>query len=211
MANSIVQKQFHSIWRNLYILGTIGIILWWLAYGLSFLANMLIQQRTNDKQQSLEELQKTVDELGTEKSFFSYNFAKDITTDGMIKRSDHIRALIDVLNSIEDTSYVWSNAIKLTDFTISPDKITLKGKVNDLLLLYYSSPEHNFVSVIDRFTSLSFVSNVSIKQYTKSNNAYAFTLTADIDLHAALQSEQSPTISLTDTWSITPVTTGDNQ
>jgi|GEM_PF-6665541 len=67
---------------------------------------MLIQQRTNDKQQSLEELQKTVDELGTEKSFFSYNFAKDITTDGMIKRSDHIRALIDVLNSIEDTSYV---------------------------------------------------------------------------------------------------------
>lgn len=172
---------------------------------------MLIQQRTNDKQQSLEELQKTVDELGTEKSFFSYNFAKDITTDGMIKRSDHIRALIDVLNSIEDTSYVWSNAIKLTDFTISPDKITLKGKVNDLLLLYYSSPEHNFVSVIDRFTSLSFVSNVSIKQYTKSNNAYAFTLTADIDLHAALQSEQSPTISPTDTWSITPVTTGDNQ
>lgn len=187
MANSVVQKQFHSVWRSLYILWALVIIVWLIWYGFSFAANAWIDHRIASKEEELSQIKIKVDQLGTEKSFFSYNFAQSITSDGMIKWSDHIKTLIEVLNQIQDTSYIGANAIKLSDFTISPKQITLKGKVSDLLLLYYSSPEKWFMSVIDRFTSLPFISNVKIRQYTKSSNYYAFTLTADIDLHAALQ------------------------
>ena len=95
--------------------------------------------------------------------------------------------LIDVLNQIQDNNYIGANVIKLSDFTISPTSLSLKGKVVDLILLYYSSKEKNYTSVIDRFTNLPFISNLRIQHYTKVGDYYEFVLTADIDLNGTLQ------------------------
>ncbi len=193
MANSITKQKFNSIRRYVYVVGLLVIIIWVLLYGLSLVWNIWIDNLVTERQSQLALVEKKVTELGSEKSFFSYNFATKITKENGIKRSEHIRSLIDVLNQIQSNSSVGANAVVLSDFTITPQTISLKGKVKDLLLLYYSSKERNYTSVIDRFTGLPFISNVSIKKYTKVWDYYEFVLNADINLNVALQTNTTDT------------------
>lgn len=188
MANSITQQRIESSRRHLYVIWWLVVVVSLVLYLWTFIANIVLDNIITDKQDTLTEVQNKVKALGSEKSFFSYNFAKKITSWWSIKRSDHIRSLIEVLNQIQSNNYVGANAIKLSDFTITPKTISLKGKVSNLILLYYSSQEKNYTSVIDRFTNLPFIANVTIKKYTKVGDYYEFVLTADIDLNAAIQS-----------------------
>lgn len=202
MANSITQQKFNSIRRYVYVIGLLIIILAIIAYGVSVGGNIWIDKLIEERKTQLSLVEKKVAELGSERSFFSYNFAKEITKEWGIKWSDHIRSLIDVLNQIQSNSSIGANAVVLSDFTITPTTISLKGKVKDLLLLYYSSSERNYTSVIDRFTWLPFISNLSIKNYNKVGDYYEFVLNADINLNATL-----PTDTI-NTGTINPINTG---
>ena len=75
-----------------------------------------------------------------------------------------------------------TDTVVLSDFNVSLDKITLKGQVSNLLLLYYSNASRNVLSLIDRFSGLDFVQNIRIQTYDRvgDNNYYEFVLEANV-------------------------------
>ena len=189
MSNTVMKWNIQSSRRYIYSLWLITLILWGLLYGWSFLANIWLDQRIEDKQDQLNQVEKTISQIGSEKAFFSYKFAEELIKKWWTKRSSHITALIEVLREVQSNNYIWANAIRLSDFTISPEKLSLKWKVSNLILLYYSSTEKWYVSVIDRFATLPFISNIAIKKYDKVWEYYEFTLTADINPNAIIQQQ----------------------
>ncbi len=189
MSNTVMKGNIQSSRRYIYSLWLIAVILCALLYWGSFLADIRLDSRITTKQEQLAQVEKTISEIGSEKAFFSYKFAEDLVAKWGTKRSEHITALIQVLKEVQSNNYVWANAIQLSDFTISPTKLSLKWKVSNLILLYYSSVEKWYVSIIDRFAWLSFISNIAIKRYDKIWEYYEFTLTADINPHAIIQQQ----------------------
>lgn len=96
--------------------------------------------------------------------------------------SDRIQKIIDMIQSIKSIgSQEWQNIV-LTDFTVTPKELAVRGTVSSLVLLYLSRPESNFYSVIDRFKSLSFIKDMKVKNYTKRDDgSYEFVLQATVD------------------------------
>jgi len=96
--------------------------------------------------------------------------------------SDHITKVIQMLEDIKKIDTNTTDTIVLSDFNVSLDKITLKGQVSNLLLLYYSNASKGIRSLIDRFSSLDFVQNIRIQTYDRvgDNNYYEFVLEANI-------------------------------
>lgn len=96
--------------------------------------------------------------------------------------SDHISKMISMLEDIKQIDTNTTDTIVLSDFNVSLDKITLKGQVSNLLLLYYSNPAKGIKSLIDRFSSLDFVKNIRIQTYDRvgDNNYYEFVLEANV-------------------------------
>ncbi len=191
MANTIMTwKKPPSPRRYIYGVSLSLLIVWFLAYGATYLINVWLDERIDTRQSELQQVEAKITEIGSEQAFFSYKFSEKLASHQGIKWSDQINALIKVLKTIQSDSVVGKNAIQLSDFSISPTKLTLKWKVSNLILLYYSSPTNNYVDLIDRFAQLPFITNISIKQYNKVGNAYEFTLDADIDPNVIIQQEQ---------------------
>jgi len=96
--------------------------------------------------------------------------------------SDHISKMIAMLEDMKQIDTSTTDTIALSDFNVSLDKITLKGQVSNLLLLYYSNPAKGVKSLIDRFSSLDFVRNIRIQTYDRvgDNNYYQFVLEANV-------------------------------
>lgn len=208
MSNTVMKWHIESSRRYIYSLGIVAVVLCILLYWGSFLVNIRLDNRIATKQNQLAQVEKTISEIGSEKAFFSYKFAEELVAKWGTKRSEHITALIQVLKEVQSNNYVWANAIQLSDFTISPTKLSLKWKVSNLILLYYSSVEKWYISIIDRFAWLSFISNISIKRYDKIWEYYEFTLTADINPHAIIQQQPTQSIWKNTTSSGTQNTTG---
>ena len=97
-------------------------------------------------------------------------------------RSDHIAKMIQMLEDIKQIDANTTDSIVLSDFNVTMDKITLKGQVSNLLLLYYSNAAKGIHSLIDRFSSLDFVKNIRIQTYDRvgDNNYYEFVLEANV-------------------------------
>jgi hypothetical protein len=96
--------------------------------------------------------------------------------------SDHIAQMIAMLEDMKRIDTSSTDTIVLSDFNVSLDKITLKGQVSNLLLLYYSNTAKGLKSLIDRFSSLDFVKNIRIQTYDRvgENNYYEFVLEANV-------------------------------
>jgi len=96
--------------------------------------------------------------------------------------SDHITKVITMLNELKNITPSGGDSIALSDFNVSLDKITLKGKVSNLLLLYYSDATKGVVSLFDRFSALDFVKDIRIQTYDKvgDNNYFEFVLEANV-------------------------------
>lgn len=163
----------------------------WSRISTNFWLNNTIQAREDALNAVEEEIKRT----GSEKTFFAYQFANELNNTST-KRSAHITALVEVLRQVQDNSYVWSNALTLSDFTITPESLSLKWAATNLLLIYYSSQANNYTGLIDRFTALNFIENIAINQYNKIWNSFEFTLDADINPNAILP-EPEPVISRT--------------
>ena len=98
-------------------------------------------------------------------------------------RSERIDTIVSVLQELKDVSYEWSNSIRLFDFTVDLERMTLKWEVSNIALLYHSSEARGYVSLIDTFKNLDFVEEVSIKQYTTVGWLVSFTLVANLTLN----------------------------
>lgn len=96
-------------------------------------------------------------------------------------RSKHIPKVIGIVDSLQSLDWGDGGSIKLSDFRVSLDKISLHGTVSNLLLLYYSAPERGFMSLLDRFSKLDFIKDMRIQNYTKwADGTYEFVLQANV-------------------------------
>lgn len=96
-------------------------------------------------------------------------------------RSQHIPKVIGIVDALESLDGADGWSIQLSDFKVSLEKISLRGTVSNLLLLYYSSPERGFVSLLDRFSQLDFIKDMRVQNYTKSTDGnYEFVLQANV-------------------------------
>lgn len=105
---------------------------------------------------------------------FSSNFNE-------MPRSEHIIQVLKIFESLKDVDDSSNEAITLSDFKVTLNEIELKWTVSSLKVLYYNSPNWNFKSLIDRFTSLDFIQEMNIKQYEKNWLwFFEFTLSANV-------------------------------
>ncbi len=99
-----------------------------------------------------------------------------------IPRSTHINKVITMLQEIKNLDQNQDETIILSDFNVDLQKISVKWRVSDLKLLYYSNQERNITSLIDRFKNLDFIENLYIKNYTqeKDDMFFSFVLEANV-------------------------------
>lgn len=193
MANSIMKSSLpQSSWKYVFSIVSIIVIWWIITYIWAFFAKIWINNRIDIRNNELQQVEDMIKKIWSEKAFFSYKFAEQLTQKDKIKWSDQITALTEVLKQVQNNNIAWVNAIQLSNFSISPEKLTLQGKVTNLLLLYYSSIPNNYINLIDRFTNLPFITNVTIKKYNKIGQYYEFSLSADINPNAILKQTEEP-------------------
>lgn len=148
--------------------------------GYTYYANNIILPEKNEQ---ITATQKIVESKGTEENFIKLAIARDIEQNSEnIPWAEHIKSLIAIIQEIQETDFVWSNVLKFTDLVVDSDKLELQGEVTNLILLYHSVPEKNYLSLIDRFDSLDFIKTMQIKEYRKAWDVIQFTLNADISL-----------------------------
>lgn len=175
--------RFHSRWKIYFqvLLLIFGLSL--VAFGYIKIDMFLMNQNIADKRDVLSG-QNT--QLESYKLLTGYNKlqAVKILEEKQITMpwSDHITKVIAMLEDLKKVDTSTTDTIILSDFNVSMDKITLKGQVSNLLLLYYSSPSKGVRSLIDRFSSLDFVKNIRIQTYDRvgDNNYYEFVLEANV-------------------------------
>ncbi len=100
-----------------------------------------------------------------------------------IPRSRHIQMVSQIFEDILGTDSSETNNIILSDFQISLDSISVNGYVTNLRILYASpATSQKKLSLIERFEQLPFLTDISIKNYTKDDSGvgYNFTLTAKV-------------------------------
>lgn len=178
-------KTYHSSRKSFcYLLGVIVLAMLG-AYGYFRVYAYRAETKTlQAKQEQIATTQQVLESKGAEEDFIKLALARNIEQEQTkIKRAEHIKLLIQIIQEIQDTNYVGSNAITLSDFQVDTEKLSLKGKVTNLILLYHSLPERNYISLIDRFVNLDFTESVSIKEYQKVGDIIEFTLHADIALN----------------------------
>ena len=95
--------------------------------------------------------------------------------------AERINKVIEMLTELKNLTPSSNETIVLSDFKVSLESISLRGKVSSLLLLYYSNPEKNIISLIDRFEKLDFIKDIHIQTYNKgTDNAFDFVLEAKV-------------------------------
>ena len=67
-----------------------------------------------------------------------------------------------------------NNGIVLSDFTIQQDSIQVRGQIKELKYMYIKN------GIIDRFSALDFVNNITIPYYQKNQDYFDFILKADV-------------------------------
>lgn len=92
----------------------------------------------------------------------------------------HIPKVISILENVKSVDGSDSENIILSDFKVSLDEISVKWKVSNLKLLYYTSPNGSYTSLFDRFQSLDFIKDIKINTYAKAGDYFEFVLTAKV-------------------------------
>jgi len=101
-----------------------------------------------------------------------------------IPRSEHLPKIIEMLESLKAVDSSESETIVLSDFTVSLDTVSLKGKVSSLPLLYVNSEKRNYVALLDKFAQLDFIDNLRIQTYEKSDGRdFEFVLDANVTIN----------------------------
>lgn len=176
-------RKFHSRRKTYFQLLLVILVLSLVAFGYLKVDMFLTKQKITDKRVVVEE---QTQQLESYKLLTGYNKlqAVKILEEKQITMpwSDHISQMITMLEDMKRIDTSATDTIVLSDFNVSLDKITLKGQVSNLLLLYYSNPSKGITSLIDRFSSLDFVKNIRIQTYDRVGdyNYYEFVLEANV-------------------------------
>lgn len=174
---------FHSRWKTYFQVLLIVLGLFLVAFAYLKVDMFLMNQEITDKHAVLSG---QTAELESYKLLTGYNKLQAVKIleekQVTVPWSDHITKVIAMLEDMKKVDTSTTDTIVLSDFNVSMDKITLKGQVSNLLLLYYSSPSKSIRSLIDRFSSLDFVKNIRIQTYDRvgDNNYYEFVLEANV-------------------------------
>jgi len=75
---------------------------------------------------------------------------------------------------LQNVARTTNNGIILTDFTIQQDSIQVRGQIKELKFMYIKN------GIIDRFSALNFVDNITIPYYQKNADYFDFVLRADV-------------------------------
>lgn len=141
-----------------------------------------INQNIKDQQVVLADQVKVEDSY---KALTGYNKLQAVksleTQQADVPRSDHINKVIQMLENLKSVQW-GTDTIVLSDFKVDLNKISLKGQVSNLMLLYYSNPKQNVVSLLDRFSQLDFIKDIRIQTYDKvaDTGVFEFVLEANV-------------------------------
>lgn len=127
-----------------------------------------LETQLEDEKKQLQDIRKTDDVIRFDISRYINN-KEDIAN-----RSDNINNLIRMYTELQTISRNTANGIILSDFTIQDGQIQVKGKVLELRFMYIKN------GIIDRFSALDFVDNITIPYYQKNSEYYDFILKGDL-------------------------------
>lgn len=176
-------SRFHSRRKIYFQVLLVIFVLSLIVFGYFKVDIFLTNQKITDQRALLEQ---QTQELDAYKVLTGYNKLQAVKIleeqQTTMPWSDHISDMIDMLQDMKSIDTSATDTIALSDFNVTLDKITLKGQVSNLLLLYYSNPNRNMVSLIDRFSDLEFVKNIRIQTYDRvsESNYYEFVLEANV-------------------------------
>lgn len=141
-----------------------------------------INQNIKDQQVVLAEQVKMTDAYKLLTGYNKLQAVKSLETQQAdIPWSDHINKVIQMLEDLKSVQG-GTDTIVLSDFKVDLNKISLKGQVSNLMLLYYSNPKQNVVSLLDRFSQLDFIKDIRIQTYDKvaDTGSFEFVLEANV-------------------------------
>ena len=142
-----------------------------------------INQTIKDQQAVLADQVKIEDSY---KALTGYNKLQAVksleTQQSDIPWSDHIKKVIQMLEDLKSVQAGSTDTIVLSDFKVDLNKISLKGQVSNLMLLYYSNATQHVISLLDRFSQLDFIKDIRIQTYDKvaGTGGFEFVLEANV-------------------------------
>jgi hypothetical protein len=134
-----------------------------------------LQAKAKSSQQELDDKQKVLDKLRESDDLIRYDIARYINNkEKTTNRSDNINNLVRMYTELQNVARTTNNGIILTDFTIQQDSIQVRGQIQELKFMYIKN------GIIDRFSALEFVDNITIPYYQKNGEYFDFILKADV-------------------------------
>lgn len=142
----------------------------------------LLKQQVNKQQDILTQKNQELEQMLSNQTFTKLETTRYLSqTLRQMPWSIHIPKVISIVDALQSLDGGDSGSIQLSDFKVSLDKISLRGTVSNLLLLYYSAPERGFLSLLDRFAQLDFIKDMRVQNYSKSTDwTFEFVLQANV-------------------------------
>lgn len=156
------------------------VYLWFVWYDFTasdYLPNSInnLQAKTNALKSERDEKQQMLDSLRESDDLVRYDVARYINNkEKTTNRSDNINNLVRMYTELQNVARTTNNGIILTDFTIQQDNIQVRGQIQELRFMYIKN------GIIDRFSALEFVDNITIPYYQKNGEYFDFVLKADV-------------------------------
>jgi len=174
-------------WKEIFYMAFFSLIFILLLYFYLLWNIYLINNKIKNNTKLLNQQNLQLEKIKTEIWYEKFDSVRKLENQSKVMPwFDHITKIIDILNGLKSVAMNESNSVILTDFNVSLDKISLRWKVSDLSVLYYSFPQNGIQSLIDKFETLDFIENMTIKSYNKIDNDYfEFVLEAKILNNAA--------------------------
>lgn len=177
MTNSVMtssQPNVRGVWKLLYRLAFVAalaaIVLWWFSFVQAKRYDALTQQQNTVTQT----LNSDINLAMKNEQYVRYAAAKQVVQkDASSGWGDRLSRIMTVFATLQQLG--WST-VHFSDFAVDFSSLHLKGTVSDLKLMYGKW------GVIDQFNALDFLKDISITDYKKTTDGYAFTLVAKVVL-----------------------------
>lgn len=136
----------------------------------------------------LEDKQQVLNKLRDSDDLVRYDIARYINNkEKTTNWSDNINNLVRMYTELQSIARTTNNGIILSDFTIQQDSIQVRGQILELKYMYIKN------GIIDRFSALDFVDNITIPYYQKNGEYFDFVLKADVIDQKAIDSRNTAT------------------
>lgn len=166
--------QVRVPWKKAYIFVLIVFIAYIGYRGFTFTMTQVLARQESSLQEQIAAKDAEIAKAYESNDFLTYEAGKKLlklNADG--SWLDRLTRVIDIFTRLQNLG---GGNVQFSDFKIDFDQISLEGNVPNLSYIYATN------GVIDQFTVLDFIQNVTIKDYQKDDNLFSFTLTADISL-----------------------------